>query len=688
DTQQFLCDADVNANTNSDGSINESSKYSQQSISVTNQGNTIVGVALGLGIKTGDGGTPSGAGAVAVNINNVENTFAAAIENKANIIAGPSVTTTGSDGKTSTTPAVQVNALSDTKIVGVAAGVAANVSGGNNVNIGAAGSAVKQSIKNNTTATVADSAINTDNLSLDAETTSTLVSVAGQVSIATGENSIAAGLTWAENHLDNTTGVYARGITLSGINSGASTNLIMDAENKSKTWAVAAGGSVSTGRAAAEGAYASNNGTNDTEAIVDKYETKNEQGAITYTRNSTINNAKNISVTAKDNTVEKGIAGSIAVAAGKDTVASIGGAVVYNNIGNSDTDKQTVKAQVHNAAITTVSGATIQVKAINDADFLGLALGGAVRASTEGTSPIGISAQGSVAVSTAYMDTIAGMENVKIDETSGSQSSKVEVEANSTSDITSSTDALSVSAGKGGVQIAVGAAVSKVNSDADTKTEIKNSTMKAQDVIAKANSTNKILDVAIGVGVSAGAGPAAASVAGNVAVNKIDNDTTVTFDNDNIYATGTVAALSDSYEQLRNYGGGISVAATSGQAAVAFGATIVTNTIEGDTKSVVKNSYITALGAGDGVKLNEHSFGAITGSDPNYELKEKAAAAAAAKKGLVVNAEAEHLLRDVSITGGVAVSSQAGVAVDATVVINKIAGTTSAEVNSTDVNKD
>ena len=73
--------------------------------------------------------------------------------------------------------------------------MAADVSSGNNVNIGAAGSAVKQSIENKTTATVADSTINTDNLSLNAETTSTLVSVAGQVSAATGENSIAAGLT-------------------------------------------------------------------------------------------------------------------------------------------------------------------------------------------------------------------------------------------------------------------------------------------------------------------------------------------------------------------------------------------------------------------------------------------------------------------------------------------------------------
>ena len=70
-----------------------------------------------------------------------------------------------------------------------------------------------------------------------------------------------------------------------------------------------------------------------------------------------------------------------------------------------------------------------------------------------------------------------------------------------------------------------------------------------------------------------------------------------------------------------------------------------------------------------------------------YELQETSATSATAKKGLVVDAQAEHVLRDISITGGVAVGSAAGVAVDATVIINSITGSTSAQINSTDINK-
>ena len=112
--------------------------------------------------------------------------------------------------------------------------------------------------------------------------------------------------------------------------------------------------------------------------------------------------------------------------------------------------------------------------------------------------------------------------------------------------------------------------------------------------------------MAIGLSAAVGGGSASIGLAGNVATNRIDNDTTVTFANDDIYATGTVAALSDSYERLRNYGGAIS-AGVSSQNAVALGATIVTNTIEGDTEAVVKNSNIIALGGGNGVKIDEHN---------------------------------------------------------------------------------
>lgn len=663
-----------------DASVGENAQratYTSSKITLSNQGNTIVGVALGLGVKAGSGEQVSGAGAAAANVNTVTNDFTATVKN-ATIGTAPSTYTNGQ-----LTEAMRVEAASDTRMVSVAAGVTVDAQG-KGASFALAGSGAAQNITNTTSASVENSTVSTDNLAVKGTTESSLVSVAGQVSVGTSDKGVAAGLTWAENTLNNTTGAYAKGITLNGI-SNAATNLAVVAENKSKVWAVAVGASVSLGNGAAEGAYVSNNGKNNTEAIVDKY----------GTRNNSINKTKNISVTAKDTTVEKGIAGSIAVAAGNNAMASLGGAVVYNNIGKSTTDKQIVKAQLNNANITTADGATMQTKAINDADFLGLALGGAVRAATSDQNPVGVSAEGSVAVTTDYMNTIAGMENVNIDQSSGSQNSKVEVEANSTSDITSSADALAVSVGDG-IKISGNAAVSKVRSDADTTTEIKNSIIKAQDVIAKANSTNEILDVAIGLSAAVGGGSASVALAGNVATNRIDNDTTVTFANDDIYATGTVAALSDSYERLRNYGGAIS-AGVSAQAGVALGATVVTNTIEGDTEAVVKNSNIIALGGGNGVKIDEHNVivdNEKVGETTDHiqkkgtnKVEDVAAASATTRKGLVVNADAQHLLRDVSVTGGVAVGGDVGVALDGTAVFNKITGATNAKVNNTNVNK-
>ena len=669
-------DLSVIVNDNADKATYNSSK-----ITLSNQGNTIVGVALGLGVVTGQETGVSGAAAAAASVNTITNNFTAAVKNVTIGTAGSDYSAT--TGKL-TKAALQVEAASDTRMVSVAAGVAANAKG-QGMSLALAGSGAFQSITNTTEARVENSTVYTDNLGIKSTTESNLVSVAGQVSVETSERGVAAGLTWAENNMNNTTGAYAKGITLNSIDAKGA-NLNLAAENSANTWAVAVGASVSLGNGALEGAYAENSGKNNTEAIVDQYIVKDAEGKETGRVNNTITNAKTISVTAKDTSVEKGIAGSIAVAAGDNAMASIGGAVVYNNIGDGDAEKQkqTVKAQLNNAAITTLSGATIQTKATNGADLLGLALGGAVRA---GNEKVGVSAEGSVAVTTDYMNTVAGMDNVNIDgstNTAGSKSSKVEVEATSSSDITSSADALSVSVGDG-IKISGNAAVSKVRSDADTTTEINNSIIKAQDVIAKANSTNEILDVAIGLSAAVGGGSASVALAGNVATNRIDNDTTVTFANDNIYATGTVAALSDSYERLRNYGGGLSVGISS-QNAVALGATIVTNTIEGDTQSIIKDSSIVALGGGNGVKLNEHSFGATVADANKYELKETAATSADAKKGLVINAEAEHLLRDVSVTGGVAVGGEVGVAVDATVVINKISGKTTAEVNNTSIN--
>ena len=629
--------------------------YTSSEITLKNQGNTIVGTALGLGVKTGDSGQVSGAGAAAASISHVKNTFKTTVKNA-------SMTTGTSESDDS---ALQVIASSDTRMVGVAAGVAAETSGSQQIRLGLAGSGVKQTITNQTTAAVEDSNLTTDHLLVNGTTSSSLVSVAGQVSVTTSQQGVAGGLTWAENKMNNTTGAYARGLTLSGID-GKETSLDVLADNQANTWAAAAGTSVSLGYGTAEGAYASNHGTNNTEAMVEK----------SVKKKNTMTNGKSIVVKASDTSSEKAVAGSVAVAAGQNAMATLGGAVSYNNIGNSAKDKQHVTAKLSDTTITTVEAGKVDVLAENKTNLLNLALGGAVRA---GSGSMGVSGQGSVAATTLYSDTYAGMSDVTIsNQEQGKQKANVTVKADSQSQVTNSADALAISAGTE-AQVAFGGAVSTIKSDADTRTELTKSHLMVDDLTAQAISTNRILNIGIGLSVGASGMSVGGSLAGNVASNQIANGTTVSVDGATVVAEDTMAVLADSQESLQNYGGAISVGGSGGGGGVAVGTTIVTNTISGNTEANVSNSNITALGKGDGISVFEETV-----DHTNHSVNHNQAT----KKGLVVHANAVHTLKDLSVTAGVGASATAGIAADATVVINAIGGKTGSAVTNTQINTD
>ncbi len=627
----------------------DSATYDHKKIEVTNKGNTIVGTALGLGVKTGSGDNADVAGAAAAVVNSVKNNFTASVKG-ATISTGPS----NEDGV-----AMKVAASSDTKMIGVAAGVAAIAGSGEKASFAAAGSGVRQFIQNQTTATVEDTIVTTDHLDVTGKTNSSLVSVAGQVSAETGKSGGAAGLTWADNILKNNTGAYAKGLTLSSI-SGGETNLDVTGTNTSHTWAVAAGAGVSLGHGAFEGAGAINEGTNNTEAIVDRSDSKEK---------TIITNAKSIQVKATDTANAKAIAGTVAVAAGSDKPsATIGGSLSYNNIGNSATDKQHVTAKLSNATITTTNEADIQVVADNQANFVNLALGGAVRTG----SSSGGAAQGSVAITTLYTDTLASMEGTNIDTSDkDKKNAKVSVQANSDSSITNSADGIAASVSTGeGISLAGSGSVSTIKSDADTNAQIIKSNLHLKNLIAQAKSDNTITNISMGLSAAVATAGGSGALAGNVAANTIANDTGVSINKSTISADGTVAALAKSNEAIANYGGAVSVGASAENLGVALGTTIVTNTITGNTTSSVADSEITALGHDEGVTVNEQTDNGTK------------------KKGFVVHADATHEIKDISITGAVGVSATTGVAVDATVVINTIGGKTGATVSNTNVNKD
>ena len=665
--KEAMANANGNGGSDMDATVDENKKdsanYTHSNIEVKNKGNTIVGTALGLGVKTGSSDKASAAGAAAAVVNSVKNNFTATVK-------GATISTGASSANDA---AMKVGASSDTKMIGVAAGVAATVKSGEKASFAASGSGVRQSIQNETIATVEDTIVNTDHLKISDETNSTLVSVAGQVSAETGKSGVAAGLTWANNKLKNTTGAYAKGLTLSGISNGE-TSLDVTGTNNSSAWAVAAGASVSLGNGAVEGAGAINEGTNNTEAIVDMSDSK---------KKTTITNAKSIHVNATDKASAKAIAGTVAVAVseGDKPSATIGGSISYNNIGNSATDKQHVTAKLNNATITTANEADIQVVADNQTHFLNLALGGAVRTG----SSSGGAAQGSVAITTLYTDTLASMEGTNIDKGTTKKNGKVSVNANSESHITNSADGIAASVSTGeGISLAGSGAVSTVKSDADTKANITGGELHLKNLIAQAKSDNRITNISMGLSAAIGTAGGSGALAGNVATNTIANDTNVSITGTKVVADGTVAALANSNEQIANYGGAVSVGATAGNAGVALGATIVTNTITGNTTSNVSKSSITAMGHDEGVSVNDQTVKETT--DKNGNTNHSVENNGTTKKGFVVNAEANHAIRDISITGAVGVSATTGVAADATVVINTIGGKTSAEVYNTDIN--
>lgn len=590
-----------------------------------NGGNLIVTSAAGLVLNTGNASASVTAGA-AVSTNEINNSFNAGIK-------GGSITTSGN---------TNVKAESDTLMIGVAAGAAIGTSAQGAV---ATGSGSTLELHNNTIAEIEDATVNASTTSVDAKTKSRLINVAGQVSV--GKGNVTAGASVAINDLDNLIGAYVRGAHLT------SGNVNVIANNESKNYAIAAGVVASTNQqsGAANGNVAINKGGNSTEAIVDEYkETETNEG-----ERGSINNATGINVTATDNTVLKAIAGGVTIGSG---YVSIGGAVAYNEISG-----QRNIASLSNNDITTLENSTIDVKAIDTSDLLTIAAGGSV--STAQQSGV---AQGSVAIAQIGKLTEASMSGSNINAESDNQNAAVKVVADSDTSLTTSADVLSVGMG----YVSAGAGVAVTKSDADTKAIIAGGEHNVKSELVQADSNNEMFTIGIGISATGGQG---GSLAGNVAVNNITNDTeAVIRNNATINASGSVGVLANSNEHLENYAGALS--ATVGQGYVAVGMSVAVNNISGNTSALVDGSNVIAQGNDEGIGVVSYT----EGSDGEY------VATNSKLNGLVVNADAKHELDNIVITAGAAISAQGGGALSGTVAVNTLEGATSAIVKETNVN--
>ena len=606
-------------------------------VDITRRGNVIVTGAVSVGVTTGNDG---GSAAASVTVSDIDNDYNAKIKDS-------NITTTGK-GSGDDLVGTNVNAASHTVLAGFAAGVAGTAG-----SFGVGGSANWQSLNNDITATVENSKLVTPKTDVKAESGALAVNVAGQIGVTTGSQSkLGAGLAVAYNSLNNTTGAYVKGSEISGVND-ASSILNVDAANKGNVYSI--GAAVTAGTAnALNGVVVVNRGRNDVEAVIDKYDGEN---AKTDGGRTKLNNMSEVAVKSSDDSNQLAVVGAVSVSAGSNAKFAAGGSVAYNEIGNitgsAGEKKQTNKATINNADITTTEDGKISVNAVDESTLTTISVGTSIT-----TGNVAFSGAGSAAMIKKDTDTELVNTNINKDK---NNAATVQATADSKGKITT---VAVVAAGAKDAAIGAGIAVNQL--DADTNTNVTNGEYKVKGFTAEAKSDSSILSVGVAGGVAKTAG-----IAGNIGVNLLANDTKAAIDGAKINADGTLAVIAKNKDTLQNFAGAFGVAA-GGQAGVGMG--VAYNEISGTTESVVNNAELTAAGNDAGVAINERNkYNDNVVSDNS-------------RKGVIIAADAEHELTNVAISGGVAISSDVGVGVAGTVTVNRILGETNAKATNSSIN--
>ena len=607
-------------------------------VDITRGGNVIVTGAVSVGVTTGNDG---GSAAASVTVSDIDNDYNAKIKDS-------NITTTGK-GSGDDLVGTNVNAASHTVLAGFAAGVAGTAG-----SFGVGGSANWQSLNNDITATVENSKLVTPKTDVKAESGALAVNVAGQIGVTAGSNSkVGAGLAVAYNSLNNTTGAYVKGSEISGVKDDASSILNVDAANKGNVYSV--GAAVTAGTAnALNGVVVVNRGRNDVEAVIDKYDGEN---AKTDGGRTKLNNMSKVAVKSSDDSNQLAVVGAVSVSAGSNAKFAAGGSVAYNEIGNitgsAGEKKQSNKAAINNADITTTEDGKISVNAVDESTLTTISVGTSIT-----TGNVAFSGAGSAAMIKKDTDTELVNTNINKDKTNAAT---VQATADSKGKITT---VAVVAAGAKDAAIGAGIAVNQL--DADTNTTVANGEYKVNGFTAEAKSDSSILSVGVAGGVAKTAG-----IAGNIGVNLLANDTKAAIDGAKINADGTLAVIAKSKDTLQNFAGAFGVAAV-GQAGVGMG--VAYNEISGTTESVVNNAELTAAGNDAGVAVNERN------KDNDNVVSDKK------RTGVIIAADAEHNLTNVAVSGGVAVSADVGVGVAGTVTVNRILGATNATATDSSIN--
>ena len=415
------------------------------------------------------------------------------------------------------------------------------------------------------------------------------------------------------------------------------------------------GAAVTAGTAnALNGVVVVNRGRNDVEAVIDKYDGENVKTDGGRTK---LNNMSKVAVKSSDDSNQLAVVGAVSVSAGSNAKFAAGGSVAYNEIGNitgsAGEKKQTNKAAINNADITTTEDGKISVNAVDESTLTTISVGTSIT-----TGNVAFSGAGSAAMIKKDTDTELVNTNINKDK---NNAATVQATADSNGKITT---VAVVAAGAKDAAIGAGIAVNQL--DADTNTTVTNGEYKVKGFTAEAKSDSRILSVGVAGGVAKTAG-----IAGNIGVNLLANDTKATIDCAKINADGTLAVIAKSKDTLQNFAGSFGVAA-GGQVGVGMG--VAYNEISGTTESVVNNAELTAAGNDAGVAVNERN------KDNDNVVSDNS------RKGVIIAADAEHELTNVAVSGGVAISADVGVGVAGTVTVNRILGATNATATDSSIN--
>lgn len=594
-----------------------------------NTGSSIITVAGGLAATTG-----KGAGGAAVAITDIKNTYTADVK-YADITADE----------------LDVDAGSNSNIVTVAGGIgAANKGSG-------VGSVSWNDVINTANVNIANSDIHAQQTTANAANQAQIVSVGGQIS---GAGKAAVGATLSYVGLDNTTNVNISTTEFDERTANDGTNVTAEAKNTSDSYNIGAG--VSAG------------GTASVSGTVVVTQTKGTAGAVMDAVE--INNAKKVTASAVDDTDILSVIGGINIG-GK---VAAGAGVSYTEIGGVSDDKekaeQHVTAEINNSTINADgAGSTVEVKAKDEARVINVAIG------IGGAGNVAV--QGASATTLINKTTSAAMNNTNVySDENGSKKADVTVDAQNDSEITSSAD-VAAAAGSG-AGVGAGIAVNRIIQQ--TNAAVNGGTMNVNNLTVNANAAPQITNIGVGIGV-AGSG---AGVTGSVAVNMIENDVTAHIGSGaTIVADGTVGVVATSDEQIANYAGQASVAGTG----AAVGLSVSYNELTGNTTAIIggDTTSVSASGKGYALKVKDsvddnsildnvvdkNTFDSQnTLGDDRIESE---------YKGVAVSASSTHAIKSFIINAGVAGT---GAAVNGTVNVNQIGGSTKAAITGANINKD